>query len=66
MGARAVACALGSVALCTTLELRSCELLEKNVGQHREDERVVLLLFVVVRAAGELAETRVVCLRDGA
>ena len=35
------------------------------VVQHRVDERVVLLLSVVVRAAGALAEARVVCLRDG-
>jgi hypothetical protein len=31
-----------------------------------EDEFVEKLLRVVVRAAGELAEARVVCLRDGA
>ena len=66
MGAKAAACARGFMALFATLELRSCKRLEKNVGQHRGDERVVLLLFVVVRAAGELAEARVVCLRDGA
>ena len=36
------------------------------VGQHRVVELVLLLLFVVVRTAGELAETRVVCLRGGA
>ena len=39
---------------------------EEICGLRHEDERVVLLLFVVVRTAGELAETRVVCLRDGA
>ena len=36
------------------------------VGQYRVDERVVLLLSVVVRAAGALAEARVVCLPRGA
>ena len=39
---------------------------EEIVVQHRVDERVVLLLSVVVRAARALAEARVVCLRDGA
>ena len=39
---------------------------EEIVVQHRVDERVVLLLSVGVRAAGALAEARVVCLRDGA
>ena len=39
---------------------------EEIVVQHRVDDRVVLLLSVVVRAAGALAEARVVCLRDGA
>ena len=36
---------------------------EEIVVQHRVDERVVLLLAVVVRAVGALAEARVVCLR---
>ena len=39
---------------------------EEIVVQHRVDERVVLLLSVVVRAVGALVEARVVCLRDGA
>ena len=39
--------------------------LEKD-GQHDGDELVVPLLFVVVRAAEELAEAHVVCLRGGA
>ena len=39
---------------------------EEIILQHRVDERVVLLLSVVVRAVGALVEARVVCLRDGA
>ena len=39
---------------------------EEIVEQHHVDDRVVLLLFVVVRAAGALVEVRVVRLRGSA
>ena len=39
---------------------------EEIRGLRHEDERVVLLFLVVVRAVEELAESRVVCLRDSA
>ena len=39
---------------------------EEIVVQHRVDDRVVLLLSVVVRAVGALVEARVVCLRGSA
>ena len=39
---------------------------EEIVVQHLVDERVVLLLSVVVRAAGALVEVRVVFLRGSA
>ena len=48
------------------LQIAVLQAVEEIVEQHRVDDRVVLLLSVVVRAAGALAEARVVCLRDSA
>ena len=48
------------------MEILAClpAVLEKD-GQHDGDELVVPLLLVAVRAAEELAEAHVVCLRRG-
>ena len=48
------------------MEILAClpAVLEKD-GQHDGDELVVPLLLVAVRAAEELAEAHVVCLRGG-
>ena len=52
--------------LVCNLQIAVLRAVEEIVEQHRVDDRVVLLLFVVVRAAGALAQARVVCLRGSA
>ena len=48
------------------LRIATLRAAEEICGLRHEDERVVLLFLVVVRAVEELAESRVVCLRDSA
>ena len=52
--------------LVCNLQIAVLRAVEEIVEQHRVDDRVVLLLSVVVRAAGALVQARVVCLRGGA
>ena len=52
--------------LVCNLQIAVLRAVEEIVEQHRVDDRVVLLLSVVVRAVGALVEARVVCLRGSA